>query len=350
MNLTAGTVIDMLDGSSVTVQAFLADGGQGEVYRVIRSDGKVKALKWYVNPRLVSNVAFRTTLRNNSQRRPPSSAFLWPEGLTRVQYGSFGYIMRLRPPGYYDLGDFFCIDRYPDAWFRSYMARINAALRICDSFSSLHNSGLSYQDVNDGNFLINPATGDVLICDTDNIVPDGHNNGVSGKSRYMAPEVAAGNIPSRASDRLSLAIILYRIFMLDHPFEGRNTVRERYRCLTPESEKYLYGRGAVFCYDPANASNRPVGGIHGNSILYWPMLPKFFREAFGKALSRAAINCPADRTSASEWKKILLTARALTLTCHADPDDGIHDFTASPDYGGVCPVCGHTTPKWVTLA
>ena len=29
--------------------------------------------------------------------------------------------------------------------------------------------GYSYQDLNDGNFFINPQSGDVLICDNDNV-------------------------------------------------------------------------------------------------------------------------------------------------------------------------------------
>lgn len=37
----------------------------------------------------------------------------------------------------------------------------------------LHRHGYSYQDLNDGNFFINPESGDVLICDNDNVMPQG---------------------------------------------------------------------------------------------------------------------------------------------------------------------------------
>ena len=151
------------------------------------------------------------------QATPPGTSFLWPQALT-VPYGSaFGYIMPLKPANYIELGDFFCIDRNPEAYFRSSTARLNAAIAIADSFSRLHLAGCCYQDINDGNFFADPFTGDILICDNENIVVNGHGHNIAGKPRYMAPEVAAGARPSTASDRLSLAVVLYRIFMTDHP-------------------------------------------------------------------------------------------------------------------------------------
>lgn len=350
MKLAPGTVIQLTDGTSVRVLDFLGQGGQGEVYRVVReSDGAHKALKWYTNPTLIANTNFRNTLRYNSGHASPSPAFMWPEAVSKLQHGSFGYIMPLRPEGYYDLGDFFCIDRCPDAYFRSFMAKTMAALRICDSFSSLHRLGLSYQDINDGNFLINPHTGDVMICDTDNTIPDGYNNGIGGKSRYMAPEVMLGHIPSRASDRLSLAIILYRIFMVDHPFEGALTSLERYRCLTPEVEKNIFGIGAVFCYDADDSRNRPVAGLHDNSLLFWPMLPEELKALFRKALARRAIHSTADRVDAAEWIETLTRVRANILTCKARHADPVHDFMSTDESTSVCPLCGSSLLHVKTL-
>ena len=49
--------------------------------------------------------------------------------------------------------------------FVSFDAMLNAAMKICNGFMMLHRFGYSYQDLNDGNFFIDPKTGDVLICD-----------------------------------------------------------------------------------------------------------------------------------------------------------------------------------------
>ena len=349
--LEAGTNVAMCDGSTVTVEAFIASGGQGEVYRVRSgADGRRLALKWYTDPSIAGNDAFLANLKYNCAHAAPSPSFIWPEGVACRASGSYGYTMRLRPPGYMVLGDFFCIDRNPEAYFRSELAKITAALRICDSFSRLHSAGLSYQDLNDGNFLIEPHTGDVLICDSDNIAADGHNNGISGKPRYMAPEVAEGGIPTAASDRLSLAIILYRIFMADHPFEGALTCSPRHACLTPAEQTRLFGRDAVFCFDPDDRSNRPLELLQPNSLFFWDMVPEALRRMFCKALSRTAIRQPDRRTGADEWKELMLALRAALICCHNDPSDPPHDYMAEPGIPpGRCPRCGADAPPHALL-
>lgn len=339
--LFSGTRITMSDGSSAVVMSYIASGGQGEVYKV-KVDGidEPLALKWFTSKKLISNPDFEQTLSYNCRHGSPSSTFLWPIAMTERQLGSLGYIMPLMPEGYIGLGRFFCIDRYPDAFFRSWLAKINAALKITDAFSCLHKLGFSYQDINDGSFLIEPHTGDVLICDNDNIVVNGFNNGVAGTPRYMAPEVAEGYIPTTESDCLSLAIILYRIFVVDHPFEGSITVSGRYACLTPAEHNRLFGRDAVFCHDRTDASNRPVAGLHNNSLHLWPLLCDGLRDAFCRALSHKAICNPGERMSASDWEDLLVRVRANLMVCSASPDDPPHDFLAESELPEICPRCG----------
>lgn len=338
--LSPGTVIRVSDGSSLTVVAYIASGGQGEVYRVRRQPGNIDmALKWYTNEDILGNRGFRQALADNCRHQSPSDTFLWPQAVTEHYNGSYGYIMKLRPEGYIDLGKFFCIDENPQAYFRSNMAKLTAAIQICDAFSKLHRSGFSYQDINDGSFLIDPRKGYVLICDNDNIVVDGHNTGIAGKPHYMAPEVADGNTPNTASDRFSLAIILYRLFMVDHPFEGRRTSTCTNTCLTPAHELRLFGRDAIFCHDTNDRSNSPVEGLHDNSIRYWPLLTPTLQRAFRVALSRQAICDPIYRIRASSWKDIMLAERAGLVTCQADPGDPVHDFLCEGSLPPRCPLC-----------
>ena len=65
--------------------------------------------------------------------------------------------MDLRPEGYNELAEYLV----KKARFKSNRAIINAALDICCAFRALHLKGLSYQDLNDGNFFINSETGRV---------------------------------------------------------------------------------------------------------------------------------------------------------------------------------------------
>ena len=77
--------------------------------------------------------------------------------------------MELRPPEYKDFSLFLLAKVH----FANIEALINTALCITNGFRELHNRGYSYQDLNDGNFFVNPKTGDVLICDNDNVAPYG---------------------------------------------------------------------------------------------------------------------------------------------------------------------------------
>lgn len=295
----------MSDGSRVTVEGFIASGGQGEVYAVRTADGSRKALKWYTSAALCGNAAFYAAVSEGCSRPAPRPSFIWPESVTAPAGGSFGYVMRLRPDDYLVFGEFFCIDRHPEAWFRSPEAKVRAATALCEAFAALHGEGLCFRDLNDGNVLFNPHSGDLLICDSDNVVAADFNTGIAGKTRYMAPEVAAGGAPTVESDCFSLAVILYRIFMVDHPFEGALTAGPRYACLTPAARNRLYGVDAVFCHDDTDSRNRPVAGLHDNSLVFWPRIPAPLRNAFCKALSHRAIICSEARTKAADWQRII---------------------------------------------
>ena len=161
--LKIGSSVKLTNDSSAKIVNELGRGGQGIVYQV-EVGGQQMALKWYsTNP----GIPFYKNLENNVSKGAPSDAFLWPEYLTTVQNGSFGYVMKLRPQGYYEFGHYLLAK----VQFKSFDAIVNAAMKICEGFKSLHLAGLSYQDLNDGNFFIHPATGDVLICDNDNVAP-----------------------------------------------------------------------------------------------------------------------------------------------------------------------------------
>ena len=175
--------------------------------------------------------------------------------------------------------------------------------------------GYSYQDLNDGNFFVNPKTGDVLICDNDNVAPYGENLGIAGKCRYMAPEVVMGKKrPDSHTDRFSLAVVLYMLLFLNHPLEGKRTMCP---CLTEELERKFYGSDPVFVWDSSNDTNRPVRGVHTNEIKLWPLYPEFVRKTFEKAFSHEVMvgNDTTPRVIEKEWQEVFTTLRDLTVKC-----------------------------------
>ena len=309
--LSKNSIVSLVGGGTATIVKELGRGGQGIVY-LVEVCGEKKALKWYLN---APDDKFYRNLEHNITSGAPSDAFLWPEYLTEKQQGSYGYIMKLRPQNYYEFGNFLLAK----VSFKSFTAMLSAAMRICDGFMMLHRFGYSYQDLNDGNFFIDPQTGDVLICDNDNVMPQGEKSGIMGKARYMAPEIVAGGIPDKYSDRFSLSVILFMLFYANHPFEGAKVVA--CPCMTESFEKRFYGSEALFIYDPINKSNLPVRGIHQNVIRRWPVFPQLLRDTFIEEFSKEKLQNPSTRMIEQNWKKIISTVRDSLVVCRHCTED-----------------------------
>lgn len=331
-----GQRIKTVSGGELEVIQKLGEGGQGVVYKV-NYNGKSLALKWYFGNKLSNADKFYRNIQNNIKQGAPTNAFLWPLEITEYFEGSFGYLMELRPPEYKDFSLFLLAKVH----FANIEALINTALCITNGFRELHNRGYSYQDLNDGNFFVNPKTGDVLICDNDNVAPYGENLGIAGKCRYMAPEVVMGQKrPDSHTDRFSLAVVLYMLLFLNHPLEGKRTMCP---CLTEELERKFYGSDPVFVWDPANDANRPVRGVHTNEIKLWPLYPAFVRKTFEKAFSHEVMvgNDTTHRVIEKEWQEVFTTLRDLTIKCSC----GSETFIDPSQQSCKCINCGKSIER-----
>ncbi len=308
--LKSGTKINLEDGrGSVEIVRKLGEGGQGYVY-VVNYNGKPMALKWYKKGVLKNPDAFRKNLINNIQQGAPTSNFLWPLAITQRYDDSFGYIMYLRPQGYYEFSDFLIGKQE----FTSIDNMLKAGINIVDSFRILHNKGFSYQDLNDGNFFMNPETGDILICDNDNVSQFGDQSGIAGKCRYMAPAVVVGRkAPDKRTDQFSLAVVLFLLLIRNHPLEGKMVQSKS--VMTEQRQKHYYGEAPVFIADPVDVSNRPVQGVHNNFIRRWPQMPEYIQSAFTKAFSHEVMCEDKMGVTEKEWLKCLLHFRTEVIEC-----------------------------------
>lgn len=335
-----GQRIKTVTGGELEVIQKLGEGGQGIVYKV-SYNGRQLALKWYFGNKLRDPDKFYRNIQNNIRQGAPTKAFLWPLEITEYFEGSFGYLMELRPSEYKD----FSLFLLAKARFANINAIINAALCITNGFRELHNRGYSYQDLNDGNFFVNPQTGDVLICDNDNVAPYGENLGIAGKCRYMAPEVVMGKKrPDNHTDRFSLAVVLYMLLFLNHPLEGKRTMCP---CLTEEHERRFYGSEPVFVWDPANDSNRPVRGVHANEVKLWPVYPEFVRKTFQKAFSHEVMvgNDTSHRVIEKEWQEVFTALRDVTVRCSCGEETFIDPAQAKSN----CVNCGKSMDRPLML-
>jgi len=331
-----GTKIPLKIGGQATVKKKIGEGGQGAVYLVDYS-GKEYALKWYTKR---PSDKFHKNLANNVSKGKPSEIFLWPEFLTQDFDGSFGYLMMLRPPEYKDFSKFLLAQER----FGSIAAMLTAAIQICEGFEQLHRAGYNYQDLNDGNFFINPKTGQMLICDNDNVSEFGQDSGILGKARYMAPEVVMGRKkPDKWTDLFSLSVTLFLLFYNNHPLEG--AVTTSIPCMTEKLEKKLYGESPVFVWDEADKSNRPVRGIHNNVIKRWGVFPETLREAFLRAFSKRVMTVDADRQTRMqerEWKKVFISLRNTLVSCPYCKHETFINVNAPETK---CMECGKTITK-----
>lgn len=338
-----GTKLKLLNGSEISIVKKIGEGGQGAVYSV-DYNGKQYALKWYLDNYLrglKSNcTGFFNNLKENVVDGAPSKHFLWMQdvAVTGKKSKGFGYIMDLRPPNFCEFTKFIKAKER----FSSTKAVINAAIQVVEAFQALHRTGKSYQDLSPGNFFIDKDTGDVLICDNDNVAPYGENLGVGGTPGYMAPEVILGKVkPNVDTDLFSLAVILFELFFLSHPLEGANSCR--HPCLTSQIEKEIYAEHPIFVCSKEDTSNAPVRGTCSNLVRLWPMYPESFHNKFREAFSYEALHSGQRRLSEKEWKDTLYSLIDSSVSC---PKCGELNFSEMAQNGVIqCVGCGKKLPE-----
>ncbi|MCL2134510.1 MAG: serine/threonine-protein kinase [Candidatus Bathyarchaeota archaeon] len=343
-----GAKIPLELSGDATIISRLGSGGQGTVYKVSLND-KEYALKWYHPNGIKNHEKFRKNLRTNIKKGTPDKKFLWPLYLTEKQAESFGYIMELRPKDFSDFADILnAKDKDGNKLiFSDLRSMINAALNIVNGFRQLHRKGLSYQDLNDGNFFINVNTGDVLICDNDNVAPDQESFGIGGKPGYMAPEVVRGSVkPHAVTDYHSLAVILFKLLIRHDPLMGTNYVNSV--CITEKKELELYGTNPIFIFDPQDFSNRPYAGVHNNPIKLWPKYPKYLQDAFIQSFSEGMKN-PDKRLPENEWQKLLIQLRDDLIVCSCGAPIFIGNANFDSNNIAVCVSCGRKFSKPMKL-
>jgi len=310
-----------LETSSIAckIERFLGSGGQGEVYQS-NMGGKPVALKWYFPQQATPEQ--KAALEMLIKTGAPNEKFLWPIGLTFSQeIKGFGYIMPLREPCYKSIVDLMKRRIEP-----SFHALAMAGIELAHSFLQLHAKGLCYRDISFGNVFFNPDTGEIRICDNDNVAIDGEASaGILGTPRFMAPEVVRGEAkPSTQTDLFSLAILLFYMLMIHHPLEGKREAE--IKCFDLPAMNKLYGTEPVFIFDPNNDSNRPLRGYHDNARTYWQIYPQFLQDIFTKAFTDGIRDAHNGRVRESEWRAVMARLRDSILYCGNCGNENFYDI------------------------
>src|SRR5271170_3531660 len=295
-------------GERCEIKELIGSGGQGQVYRTSVNEQDC-ALKWYFSHS--ATPGHRALIERLVHKGPPNDRFLWPLDIAVCQgHTSFGYLMPLREPRYRGMAEL--MSRVVDPTFKTLTTM---ALELADSFLRLHSLGFCYSDISFGNIFFDPVTGEISICDNDNVAVDGENiSDVLGTPRFMAPEIVREESkPNINTDLYSLSVILFYMLMVHHPLEGRHETEVN--CLDLDAMKRLYGTEALFIFDPKNRSNRPVPGVHDNALTFWNFYPGYLCDIFTRAFTDGLVD-PGARVRESEWRTVLTRMRDQIFYCN----------------------------------
>ena len=304
------------------VEKFLGGGGQREVYQALL-DRKPVAVKWYypASATAEQQKALETLVRMGA----PSDRFLWPtELVSATATPGFGYVMPLRERRFRSIVDL--MKRRIEPSFR---ALATAGLELSHSYLQLHAKGLCYRDISFGNAFFDPDTGEILICDNDNVAVDNQSrSAVYGTPRFMAPEIVRGEaVPSTQTDLFSLAVLLFYMFVMHHPLEGKKELA--IKCLDLPAMKKLYGTEPLI-FDPADDSNAPDPQYQRNALAFWNVYPGFLRDVFTRAFTDGIADPQHGRVRESNWRAVMVRLRDSIVYCTHCNAENFHDVSDAP--------------------
>ncbi len=311
MVLAEGVEVDLGPLGLARISSLLGQGGQGYVFEVRRDVGDPLALKWY-KPQSATAQQY-DEMQQLVEIGSPHRRFLWPLSMARVgAEPSFGYVMALRDPRFLELSFLLLnADRDGRPLDVSFATTIELCRQLSFSFLRLHARGLCYRDISFGNVFFDPANGDVLICDNDNVGIDNGTGRVLGTPYFMAPEVVRDTtyrtLPNTDTDRHSLAVLLFYALFLGHPFEGKRTeagMRDAQWLATH------FGSEPVFSMHPARDDNRPAPIVQQ----YWDIYPQFLRDLFVQAFVDG-VDDPGSRVTEGQWIKAFDRLRDGMISC-----------------------------------
>ena len=234
-------------------------------------------------------------------------------------------------------------------WFKYFQI----CIRISRAVKRLHSAGLAHSDLSYKNVLVDPTTGKASIIDIDGlVVPGKYPPDVLGTPDFIAPEVMATKnlkiedpnrkLPSIATDRHALGVMIYMYLLYRHPLRG-GKVND---LDSAKDEELSMGVKALFIEHPTDKSNKvKVNQLHPNQLpqgdtdkIPYTVCGPYLKELFNKTFIDGLHN-PALRPTADEWEQALLKTVDLMQPCQ-NPNCWYKWFVFDNSTKPKCPFCG----------
>ena len=293
--------------------------------------------------------------------------FCWPEkivhwnGQTGILLPHFNqhfyFQMDNRLKGHEKIGKWFTsaknLQRINPAERGDFLNYLKVSLKVAKAIHRLHMAGLAHSDLSYRNVLIDPSAGNACIIDIDTLVVEGkYPAEVFGTKDFIAPEVMCDKthktMPSRATDRHALAVLIYMYLLHRHPLRGGHFFGDD---VDSEQEEFLQlGGQPLYIEHPTNHDNRNMRreyGIEYDRWLPWvdldsfpaekiagPYLSPLFEKAFIDGLSN-----PAKRPDGGTWERAIVKTSDHLLKC-SNPVCQWKYFYCDGSPEPVCPFCG----------
>lgn len=235
----------------------------------------------------------------------------------------------------------------------SWLNYLKICILISRAVRRMHAAGLAHSDLSYKNVLIDPVTGSACVIDVDGlVVPGKYPPDVVGTPDFIAPEVVMTNhlskedpkrfLPSIATDKHALAVLIYMYLLYRHPLRGGKI----HDMDDPQKDENMgMGEKALFVEHPTDHSNQVKSNQLKSSQLPWadpsqisyqvtgPYLTELFNKSFIEGLHE-----PSKRPSANDWETALVKTVDLIQPCHnaaCSQKWYVFDNTTQPK----CPFC-----------
>lgn len=338
-NLT-GKILTSCSGKKYFLASIIGEGAQGVIYRTEDEESVIKLYKTgseLSNKRRLRKLEWLTRINYPDQ-------FIKPYDIFDSPY--IGYAMK-NVQGHISLNKLLVPSREMSVseWYNGATGglyrRLLIGQKIATQFAKLHRMNMAYCDLSGNNILVNEnkSINSVCMIDIDNIyIPGAEESNILGTSRYMAPEIINRQInPDIFTDSYSLAVILFELLKIGHPYIG-DIIEDG----TPGQMTAAYRGLYPYVEDPENDMNRSSQMLPSNVVFTTP-IKKLFEKTFVDGKDNRLNRIRAQEFATAFQKASNLLVKCSSCGCW-------HYARANDNHEYECPWCDAPYEKPMRIA